>query len=66
MKLWGHSCLKRTFLWSTSFAVSELSLGKIRKKIHKSTVAVTKRYKNKSGEDKWCGNKKLKATQPLV
>ena len=65
MKLFGHTCLKRTLLWSTSQALTRLSLGQIVKKLHRSKLQVVDKKRNKKGQLTWTGNKHLKGTQPL-
>ena len=65
MKLWGHACLKRTLLWSTSDFISKLNLGKIQKIHHKSLVQTVKKYIDKSGKRRFHGTKALKATEFL-
>lgn len=66
MKHFGHMCLKRTLVWSTSRAISVLDLGPIKKGKHKSLVQTAIKYKDKSGRDRYKGNgSQLKNTQPL-
>lgn len=52
MKLWGHMCLKRTLLWSTSWKIQCLDLGPIQKACHKSLVATTVKYIDGSGANR--------------
>lgn len=66
MKHWGHSCLKRTLLWSTSDFISKLNLGKIQKTHHKLLVKTVKQYIDKSGKRRFHGTKALKATEFLT
>lgn len=63
MKLWGHPCLKRTFLWSTSRVISVLDLGKIVKTRHQSLIKTTRKYIGKDGKTKYHGTKALKSTE---
>ena len=66
MKHWGHMCLKRTLLWSTSPKISKLNLGPIQKGQHKSLVKTAEKYKDKQGKDRYKGTgKALKGTQFL-
>lgn len=65
MKLYGHLCLKRTLLWSTSAAIVALDRGKIIKGVHKSEVATTIKYQDGSGQTRYKGSKHLKSTQHL-
>lgn len=65
MKLWGHPCLKRTFLWSTSRVISVLDLGKIVKTRHQSLIKTTRKYIGKDGKTKYHGTKALKSTEFL-
>lgn len=65
MKLWGHMCLKRTLLWSTSWKIQCLDLGPIQKACHKSLVATTVKYIDGSGANRYKGSKALKSTQSL-
>lgn len=66
MKLWGHMCLKRTLLWSTSPAIAFLDAGPIKKSVHSSLVATAAKYKDKAGKDRYKGTKALRSTQSLV
>lgn len=64
MKHFGHLCLKRTLLWSISFAVEKLDLGPIQKGVHKSLVQTANKYKDKKGNTRYKGaGATLKATQ---
>ena len=66
MKLYGHMCLKRTLLWSTSPAMQHLDLGKIRKGTHKSLVKTAEKYLDGKGVVRYKGTgKTLKGTQFL-
>ena len=64
MKHFGHTCLKRTLLWSISEAVQYLDLGPIKKNQHKSLVNTAIKYQDKSGKRLYKGaGKDLKRTQ---
>ena len=64
MKHWGHMCLKRTVIWSTSSKIQKLDLGPIQKGKHKSLVKTAEKYKDKAGKDRYKGTgKALKGTQ---
>ena len=64
MKHFGHACLKRTLLWSTSEAVKYLDLGPIKKNQHKSEVKTAHKYQDRSGKTRYKGaGKDLKGTQ---
>ena len=65
MKLYGHECLKRTLLWSTSRAVALLNLGAISKLKHKSNVRTARKYRDKKGVARYHGLPTLKGTQFL-
>ena len=55
MKLYGHLCLKRTLLWSTSRAVGLMDLGPINKKDHKSLVKTAEKYTDSEGKSRYKG-----------
>lgn len=65
MKLYGHKCLKRTLIWSSSPGISLLNLGNIAKSKHKSTVATARKYRDKNGVLRYHGLPALKDTQFL-
>ena len=65
MKLYGHLCLKRTLIWSSSPAIRLLDLGPIRKGVHKSLVSTAVKYKSKEGAWRYKGTRALKSTQRL-
>ena len=65
MKLWGHWCLKRTLLWSTSPLIRSLDLGKIEKGKHKSLVKTAIQYVDGSGKRRYKGSRALKGSQLL-
>lgn len=67
MKHFGHLCLKRTLLWSTSPVIRYLNLGPIRKGQHRSMVQTAIKYKDRSGKTRSKGaGATLKNTQFLV
>ena len=67
MKHYGHLCLKRTLLWSTSETLSALDLGPIDKKKDKSLVKTALKYQDSKGKTRYKGNGAvLKNTQLLV
>ena len=67
MKHYGHMCLKRTLLWSTSPVIGRLDLGPIQKSKHKSLVKTAEKYKDKSGKTRYKGTGAvLKGTQFLA
>ena len=67
MKHYGHLCLKRTLLWSTSRAIQYLDLGPIQKTKHRSLVKTAVKYKDKSGKTRYKGaGSALKGTQFLL
>lgn len=65
MKLYGHLCLKRTLIWSSSPAIRCLDLGPIHKGVHKSLVSTAEKYKDKEGVWRYKGTRALKSTQCL-
>ena len=66
MKHFGHMCLKRTLLWSTSRALTHLDLGPIQKGKHRSLIKTAIKYKDKEGRARYKGaGKQLKDTQLL-
>lgn len=67
MKHYGHMCLKRTLLWSTSRTIASLDLGPIQKGKHRSLVKTAEKYTDKRGQTRYKGTGKvLKNTQLLV
>lgn len=67
MKHYGHMCLKRTLLWSTSPTIAQLDLGPIQKGIHKSLVKTADKYQDRNGKTRYKGTGKvLKGTQFLA
>ena len=66
MKHFGHKCLKRTIVWSTSKAIRLLNFGPIKKNTHKSLVPTTRKYKDRDGKTRYTGaGASLKKTQFL-
>ena len=65
MKLYGHACLKRTLLWSTSPLISMMDLGKIQKQKHRSLVTTAKKYLDKNGKKRYHGTRALERTEFL-
>lgn len=65
MKLYGHACLKRTLLWSTSPMISMMDLGKIQKKKHRSLITTARKYLDKDGRKRYHGTRALKRTEFL-
>lgn len=66
MKHYGHMCLKRTLVWSTSKAVSLLGLGPVVKGVHRSLVKTAVKYQDRDGNTRYKGNgKTLKGTEPF-
>lgn len=66
MKHYGHMCLKRTLLWSTSAAIACMDLGPVVKGQHKSLVKTAQKYQDKSGRTRYKGTgSALKGTQFL-
>ena len=64
MKLWGHDTFKRTKVWSTSFPIYKLNLGKLDTTKHRNEVATTRKYM-KDGKKRFVGTRGLKSTQWL-
>ena len=65
LKLFGHTNLKRTLLWSTVRGVPKFSLGNNKKKVHKSERPTTRQYVDKRGKKRYQGSEHLRATQIL-
>ena len=65
LKRWGHSCPKRTVIWSTSPTIQAFFSGRMRKMALTSTVRTSIKYKNRDGRSCWKGSPELKSTQLL-
>ena len=65
MMHWGSASPKRTSLWSNSLEIRRFNKGRLsREQMKKKTVIKTsKRYRDSSGKERWCGGKDLKQTQ---
>lgn len=66
MKHYGHLCLKRTLLWSTSHYIREFDMGRICKRKHKSLVSTAKKYQDREGRVRYQGTRALKSTEFLI
>lgn len=63
MKLYGHMCLKRTLLWSTSPWIRTFDLGKIQKSKHRSLLKTAEKYRDRNGVLRYKGSRNLKGTE---
>lgn len=63
MKHYGHANYKRTRVWSTSFAVWRLNMGKMSAKKIKNGPQTVRKYTTKSGAVGYTGTRALKQTQ---
>lgn len=63
MKLYGHMCLKRTLLWSTSPWIRTFDLGKIQKSKHRSLLKTAEKYRDRNGVLRYKGPRNLKGTE---
>ena len=66
MMHWGSASPKRTSLWSNSLEIRRFNKGRLsREQMKKTVIKTSKRYRDSSGKERWCGGKDLKKTQTL-